>query len=107
MIHGLRPDICIITLGRNGLVLSMEKGKTAYHVPPIAVHNEVDPTGCGDTFAAVFLYNYLLSSNPLQSAIFANRYAAAKVTFSGLEGFGDMNEILENIGPGAEPVKIK
>lgn len=107
MIHGLRPDICIITLGRNGLVLSVEKGRAVYHLPPIAVQNEVDPTGCGDTLAAVFLYNYLLSGDLLQSAVTANRYAAAKVTFAGLDGFKSIDSIIDNMGKGAEPVKIK
>lgn len=107
MIHNLHPDICIITLGRNGLVLSIEKGNQVYHIPPVTVHNDIDPTGCGDTLAAVFLYNYLLSCDPLQSAMSANRYAAAKVTFGGLGGFKGMNTILESIGRGAEPVKIK
>jgi sugar/nucleoside kinase (ribokinase family) len=107
LIHNLGPEICIITLGRNGLVLSMEKGKSVYHIPPVTVRDEVDPTGCGDTLAAVFLYNYLLSGDPLQSAISGNRYAAAKVTFSGLDGFERMDTILESTGLGAEPVRIK
>ncbi len=107
MIHSLRPDLCIITLGRNGTVLSVDKGNEVYHLPPIMVQNEIDPTGCGDTLAAVFLYNYLLSGDPLQSAISANRYAAAKVTFGGLDDFKRINAILESIGHGAEPVKIK
>jgi sugar/nucleoside kinase (ribokinase family) len=107
LIHNLGPEICIITLGRNGLVLSIEEGKSVYHIPPVTVSNEIDPTGCGDTLAAVFLYNHLLSGDPLQSALEANRYAAAKVTFSGLEGFEGMDTILETIGTGAEPVRIK
>jgi hypothetical protein len=37
----------------------------------------------------------------------ANRYAAAKVTFSGLDGFSRINAILESTGLGAEPVRIK
>lgn len=106
-IHNLGPRICIITLGRNGLVLSMEKGSSVYHIPPVMVPDEVDPTGCGDTLAAVFLYNYLLSGDPLQSAMTGNRYAAAKATFSGIDGFKDIGAIMERMGPGAEPVKIK
>lgn len=107
MIHGLRPDTCIITLGRNGAVLSLERGKEVYHLPPIVVPNETDPTGCGDTLAAVFLYSYLTAGNPLKAAMTANRYAAAKATFGGLDGFERMTAILAEIGPGPEPVKIK
>jgi hypothetical protein len=107
LIHNLGPEICIITLGRNGLVLSMDKGSSVYHIPPVVVADEVDPTGCGDTLAAVFLHNYLLSGDPLHSAVSGNRYAAAKATFSGLDGFKDMGSIMERIGSGAEPVKIK
>jgi len=75
IIHNLGPEICIITLGRNGLVMSMERGSSVYHIPPVAVTDAVDPTGCGDTLAAVFLHNYLLSGDPLQSAVSGNRYA--------------------------------
>lgn len=107
LIHNLGPEICIITLGRNGLVLSMERGNGVYHIPPVTVSDEVDPTGCGDTLAAVFLHSYLISGDPLQSAVSGNRYAAAKATFSGLDGYKEIDVIMERIGPGAEPVRIQ
>ena len=107
LIHGLGPDICIVTLGPNGAVISLEGGKSAYHQPPIPLAAEVDPTGCGDTFAAVFLYKFLVTGNPLDSVATANRYAAAKATFAGIDGFRSIDSILETLGPGADPVKIK
>ena len=98
---------CLRCCATNGAVLSIDKGSEVYHLPPIAVSDEVDPTGCGDTFAAVFLYNYLLSKDPLESAAVANRYAAAKVTFAGLDGFEGIGGIIKNIGAGTKPVKIR
>jgi len=106
-IHDLCAHTCIITLGLNGAVLSTEYGKSVYHIPPIAIRNVVDPTGCGDTFAAVFLYSYLLSGDPLNSAVIAGRYAAAKATFAGIDGFRKIDSIMESLDPGLEPVKIK
>jgi sugar/nucleoside kinase (ribokinase family) len=107
LIHGLGPEICVITLGGNGAVLSLDGGKSAYHLPPISVANEIDPTGCGDTFAAVFLYNYLISGDALKSAATANRYAAAKTTFTGIDGFAGIESILQDLGPDMDPVKLK
>jgi hypothetical protein len=107
LIHAHGAEICIITMGPNGAVLSVDRGKAVYHVPPIRIDDEVDPTGCGDTFASVFLYNYLLSDDALHSVEIANCYAAAKVTFAGLDGFGKIGMIMEQMGPAAKPVKLK
>jgi adenosine kinase len=107
LIHNLGPENCMITLGRNGLVLSMKKGRSVYHIPPVMIDNEVDPTGCGDTLSGVFLYNYLKMGDPLRSAVIANRYAAAKATFGGLNGFNRIDSIAGSIGPDTEPVKIR
>jgi adenosine kinase len=106
-IHSLRAGMVIITLGKNGAVLSLEAGKSAYHLPSLPVDNEIDPTGCGDTFAAVFLYYYLITGNPLKSAAIANRYAAAKAAFAGIDGFRSLDSVLRSLGPEMEPVKIK
>ena len=106
-VHALGTEIAVITLGRNGAVLSIDRGDNVYHIPPVIVENEVDPTGCGDTFAAVFLYNLLVNDDPLLSAITANRYAAAKATFSGIEGFKNIESIASRLETDIDPVKLK
>ncbi len=106
MVHDTGPKICVVTLGKDGLVLSLDSGKTTYFIPSIPVPLEVDPTGCGDTFASVFLYSYLLAGNVLKAAKRANKYAAAKATFAGIDGFDSISEIADRLGPSPEPVKI-
>lgn len=53
------------------------------HVPAPA-RDEIDPTGAGDIFAAVFFLRLLLGDEPPSAAEQANRYAAESVSMSGL-----------------------
>ena len=106
ILHGSGPDVVLITLGADGAVLSTESGKTVYHIPRVEILDEVDPTGCGDTLAAVFVYNYVMTRDIVGSAVLANHYAAAKATFSGLDGFRNIGAILKRIGPPTDPVRL-
>ena len=105
ILHEAGPQTALITMGEDGVLLSTGSGRQVFHIPSMNV-NEVDSTGCGDTLAAAMIYYYLISGDLLQSALKANRYAAAKATFSGLEGFRRMDEILDYIGKAAEPVRL-
>jgi sugar/nucleoside kinase (ribokinase family) len=62
-----------------------------------AIHPEraVDPTGCGDVFAAAFCYRYATTRSVLDAAEFANRVAAIKSTFSGLGLIDTISEQLK------------
>ncbi|RPI86258.1 MAG: carbohydrate kinase family protein [Chloroflexi bacterium] len=58
------PDIVVITLGKQGALVSTRN--VQWHVPPVP-GNAIDTTGGGDTFMAGFLSEYLRSWDPLQS----------------------------------------
>ena len=99
MLHEQGPGAIIVTMGNRGAVISGESGERKYFIPPLNIVREMDSTGCGDTLAAVTLYNYLISGDILSSAIEGSRWATAKATFSGLQGFSSIQEILDRIGP--------
>jgi sugar/nucleoside kinase (ribokinase family) len=64
------------------------------HVPAPTVL-EVDATGSGDVFAAVFFFWLSRSGDPWTAARFANCVAAQSVTRVGLDGTPTADEILE------------
>jgi hypothetical protein len=99
LLHQAGPDVAIVTAGRDGIVFSQRSEKRIYHIPAVSIGREVDATGCGDTLSASFLYHYLSSGDIIKSLETANRYAAAKATFSGIDCFGKIDKIIENIGP--------
>ncbi len=106
MIHEIGPETVLITLGREGFVLSIDSGQQVYHIPAIDIVQEVDSTGCGDTLAASLVYHYVVSGDVLEAAIKANLWAAAKATFTGTDGFKNMETILSGLGPPRDPVRI-
>jgi hypothetical protein len=106
MLHEAGPRIAIITAGRDGAILSQRPEGRIYHVAGIPVSKEIDPTGCGDTLSATFLYQYLTLGNPIKALEIANQHAAAKATFSGIEGFVKLNDILTRFGPPRNAEKL-
>lgn len=106
ILHEAGPQTALITLGKDGVLLSIHSGDQVYHIPSPDVPMVVDTTGCGDTLAAAMTHHYIISRDILQSAVMANRYATAKATFSGLDGFRRMDEILDHIGNATEPVRL-
>lgn len=96
-LHALGPKIINITMGSEGVIVSESASGILDHLKAVQIPQEVDPTGCGDTFAAVFLSNYLNLQDTLKSARTASFYAAAKATFSGLDGFKDIHAIVRNL----------
>ncbi len=64
------------------------------HIPaPVA--DEIDPTGAGDIFAAVFFCRLLLGDEAPIAARHANLHASASVSQSGLRAVPDVIEILD------------
>ncbi len=106
ILHEAGPETVLITMGKKGALLSILSGRSAYYLPALKIPLEVDTTGCGDTMAAVMLYHYVMSGDLLQSAAKANRYAAAKATFTGLDGYERMDEILDEIAEIVEPIRL-
>jgi sugar/nucleoside kinase (ribokinase family) len=84
-----------ITLGKKGAYVCInENSKTKFiNLEPISV-NEIDATGCGDTFAAAFVAIYLKSNKIRYSLECANKIAGLKSSF---HGFDQMERIINNI----------
>lgn len=79
-------QIVIVTLGPLGSVLAHRTdGKRYVLVCPAAeVNNVVDTTGCGDSFSAGFLWNYVRCGNPVKSNAAANIVAAINCQTAGV-----------------------
>jgi sugar/nucleoside kinase (ribokinase family) len=106
LLHRAGPQIAIITAGRDGVILSHRPKGRYYRIPAVKITKEVDATGCGDTLSSSFLYYYLISGNILDSLETANHYASAKATFSGFEGFANIEKIKSKIGPPSKAEKF-
>jgi len=78
--------IVTVTLGPLGSVLAYRKdGKRYCSVCPAAdVGNVVDTTGCGDSFSAGFMWNYLQCGNPVAANAAANIVGGVNCTISGI-----------------------
>jgi sugar/nucleoside kinase (ribokinase family) len=77
----LGPNEVIITLGSRGSLIYAEQ---ALHlVPSFPAKGRGDPTGCGDTYVAGYLYQRLRGASPQE----AGRFGAAMATLK-LEGGG-------------------
>ena len=75
--------LLVVTAGPRGGVLYWEG--TPYPFPALGVP-EVDPTGAGDIFAAVFFSTLASGQTPLRAARFAACVASRSVTRRGLDG---------------------
>ncbi len=106
-LHDAGARTVIITTGHEGVFLSESPAGRFYHVPAVAIRREVDPTGCGDMFSAAFLCQFLRTGNIVKSLQIANLYAAAKATFSGLDGFRRLERIVKSIGPLTKAIALK
>ena len=106
MLHDLGPKVINITMGKNGVIVSRKRPSAVWHIPAIKIGQEVDPTGCGDTFAGVFLHELLQSNDLIKAALIANRFAAVKATFSGLDGFNDIDRKVNQIRDRTRPILL-
>ncbi|RKY86699.1 hypothetical protein DRQ09_05725 [candidate division KSB1 bacterium] len=72
--------IVLITLGEKGSIIFYRDGNNQVW-EKIKAYNFYDnsyPTGCGDAFSSGFIYKYLQSGEPVESAIFASKIAGIK-----------------------------
>jgi sugar/nucleoside kinase (ribokinase family) len=78
--HAMGPQIVVLTMGADGVLLSHDSELTRIPARPIEV---VDATGAGDSFWAGFLVA-LLDSNPLERCVlFAREIVELKLTTVG------------------------
>jgi len=83
------PKIVIITREEEGVVvISMARSRLRVDMlPAYPVRKVVDPTGCGDSFAAGFIISHLKRRNLLKACRNGLKLAGLKAGFSGLNGF--------------------
>ena len=88
-IHSLGPKAVIITREADDLVvIHGSTGKPRIEIMNVSpVEDLIDPTGCGDSFAAGFLAEYIQTGDIIAAARRGLMLAARKATFSGIEGF--------------------
>ncbi len=98
----------ILSLGLRGIVFTRgERGATAWKqdhknisrhdFPAFPVKNIVDPTGCGDVFAAAFCYHLGSHRDPATAAEFANRVAAINVGHVGSDGIDLISQMRKGV----------
>ncbi len=80
--------IVITTLGEKGVLVSWTQGHriNSRKIPACPVKKIVDTTGSGDVFTSAFLWRYLNTHDPIQSAKYANQIAAFNCQLKGLDG---------------------
>lgn len=93
------PGEIVITLGENGSVIHAN-GKT-YRIPPFKT-KVVDPTGCGDTYMAGYIYKRLRTKDYNEIGIFSSAVASIKLSkrgpFTGSER--DVESFINSSGKG-------
>ncbi len=87
--------ILAVTRGARGC--SVYADGRVWHLPAFPAR-EVDPTGAGDVFAAVFFTCLWRGDNPVQAARRANCVAAISVTRPGLSGTPTPTEVARCLG---------
>lgn len=81
----LNTKVLHITRGERGCTTFVDEHKHLhrYDIGGIEVRAALDPTGCGDVFAAAYCAQYMMTKNIFSSAQFANRVAARKAGMAG------------------------
>ena len=75
------PEEVLVTRAGEGSVVC-HRGEV-HHVPAVATPDAVDPTGCGDTFMAGYVFSRLAGRDVLTSARFAAAASASKLRHVG------------------------
>ena len=88
------PSVILITLGREGSIIYYEG--SLFKIPAIET-KVVDPTGAGDAYFGGFIFKYMLSKDPLQSAIFATSTASFIVEAIGPKNLPTVKMVNERI----------
>jgi sugar/nucleoside kinase (ribokinase family) len=81
----LNTTALIITRGNRGCTVFIDQHKHVQRsdIPAVPISGVVDPTGCGDVFAASYCAHYLKTKDILGSTQFANKVAARKAELPG------------------------
>ena len=90
----LKRGISIIARkeGENGCTIFTGSGKR--HINAFKAINVVDPTGCGDSYSAAFVYGYLQGWPLARTGLFANAVGSLTATRRGaMEGIESLDEV--------------
>lgn len=82
--------VLVVTEGARGCTVFTPAGARQFAAPSVT---EVDPTGAGDIFAAVFFIHLYETDDAWAAARLANHLAALSVTRPGLQGVPTMDEV--------------
>ncbi len=95
-------DVCNVTAGARGSHLFWrENGRVRYAwISAVRLPRVVDVVGCGDAFAAGFVFTYARTGDALEAARQANRTAAANCTYPGTSGVRELRRTLLQLGQG-------
>jgi sugar/nucleoside kinase (ribokinase family) len=93
-ILSLGLEAVVVARGSRGVTtwVQNQKSITRYDIPASPVENPVDPTGCGDVFAAAFCYHFAAHRDAHAAAEFANSIAALNVGYVGSDGIDAIGE---------------
>ena len=85
----------IVTRDRRGGTLFQKNGNRLVKHEFHGIETEAqDPTGCGDVFGAAYMVEFLKNRNHINAVEYANRVAAAKTRFVGVDGLDRINGAL-------------
>jgi sugar/nucleoside kinase (ribokinase family) len=89
------PAQVLITLGSNGAFVYWRDDRESWKLIPasIGTHVVVDTTGCGDCFAAGYIWGLFRYDDPVKATCAANVVAGENCRFIGLIRDLDVNEI--------------
>jgi sugar/nucleoside kinase (ribokinase family) len=84
-ILALNTTAFVITRGEAGCTAFVDSHKhiQRHDIPGVPLDGAIDPTGCGDVFAAAYCAHYCKTKDILRSVAFANMVAARKASISG------------------------
>ena len=89
------PNVVLITLAERGSIVGFQRGTEVICEWCPASHVSItDATGCGDTFSAGFIVEYIRSGDPTAANQFANRVAGINCTLRGLEELDTLGSLL-------------
>jgi sugar/nucleoside kinase (ribokinase family) len=95
------PEEVLVTRAGKGSVVC-HRGEV-HHVPAVATPDAVDPTGCGDTFMAGYVFTRLAEGDPVAAARFGAAAAASKLRHVGpFDGSRETVDALL-VDPGRDP----
>ena len=89
-----RCKVLAVTCGMEGVRVYTANESHAIPAPQI---EEIDPTGSGDIFAAIFFILLKRTGDPMKSARLANELSAQSVTRVGLEGVPSSDELSDTL----------